>query len=170
MSAIFKCQNCFWLRYFRRFDLPEIDRSVFVYPCYFLFANRHSFNCSVGLPPGHGRQGSVYFNVHFVSEMVSRLRSRPGAMFSRRHWHFLRQWKHDLATLFGPANIFTAWNINLRVDSCAVFLLLGSVVMQPRLFVASYKHWISFTSTYWPRFWRVCSHQKRSNSLLRIYY
>lgn len=55
-----------WLRYFRKFDLPEIDRSVLVYPCYFLFANRHSFNCSVGLPPGHGRQGSVHFYVVVV--------------------------------------------------------------------------------------------------------
>lgn len=66
MGAILECQSRFWLRYFRRFDLPEIDPSVFVYPCYFLFANRHSFNCSVGLPPGHRRQGSVHFNVQVV--------------------------------------------------------------------------------------------------------
>lgn len=106
MSAILKCQNRFWVRYFRKFDLPEIDRSVFVYPCYFLFANRHSFNCSVGLPPGHGRQGSLHFYVHVAYEMYHVFGRDPVLCLVGATWHFLRRWKHDLATFIWFSKYF----------------------------------------------------------------
>lgn len=86
---------------------PPRNRSVFVYPCYFLFANRHSFNCSVGLPPGLGRQGSLHFNVHVVFAKWYHVFGRdPVLCLVGAGWQFLRRWKHDLATFISSRKYF----------------------------------------------------------------